>query len=215
MTPSNTPRRRTALWIVVVAVTAAAVGVLSQHFIHGGPAPLATQRATVLSPPREITEFSLVDQSGQPFTLERLRGKWSFVFFGYTHCPDVCPTTLSALARVDELLRAQPGGHAGVQTVFISVDPQRDTPQKLAQYVPYFNREFIGVTGRQDQIDRLARALGIVHLRTQEDASGGYLVDHTASVLLINPEGKLRALFGVPHDPKLIAEDFAKIRKAG
>jgi protein SCO1/2 len=199
----------------VIAVTAAAAGVLAQHFIHGSPAPVATQRATVLSPPRTITGFSLVDQSGQPFTPERLRGKWTFVFFGYTHCPDVCPTTLSALARVDELLRAQPGEHENVQTVFVSVDPQRDTPQTLAQYVAYFNRGFTGVTGTQEQIDRLARDLGIVHLRTQEDASGGYLIDHTASVLLINPDGKLRALFGVPHDPKLIAADFEKIRKSG
>jgi protein SCO1/2 len=211
------PKRRTALWILGVGVAAALAGALTQIVIseRGRSASVDAQRATVLSPPKPIAAFSLIDQTGRPFGSERLQGKWTFVFFGYTHCPDVCPTTLSALAGVDKLLRADPGAHQDVQTVFVSVDPRRDTPEQLAKYVPFFNEDFIGVTGEQAQIDRLARDLGIVHLRTQEDAAGGYLIDHTASILLIDPKGRLRALFGVPHEPRIIAADFERIRGAG
>jgi protein SCO1/2 len=170
--------------------------------------------ATVLPAPKPLPPFSLVDQDHRPFGPERLRGKWSFLFFGYTHCPDVCPLTLATLRTVHERLTAEPGERGGVQNtqfVFVSVDPERDTPEQLKSYVSYFNKSFLGVTGDQVQLQTLTRHLGILYMRVagREDH---YTVDHSAAILLIDPEARLAALFSAPHDAEKIASAFLKVR---
>ncbi len=172
-------------------------------------APTVTY-GTWLPEPQSIPEVSLLDHHGQPFTPTRLQGHWTFMFFGYTHCPDVCPTTMTVLAGMQRQL--QELNVTLPQVVFVSVDPERDTVEQLSRFVPYFNPDFIGVTGAEDQISRLTRSLGILHARVNLEQSGsGYLVDHSAAVLLFNPQGRYTALFSAPHVPANLTEDYLRI----
>ena len=175
--------------------------------------------ATVLQIPIPIFSFSLTDHNGLPFTSDNLSRKWTFIFFGYTHCPDVCPMSLVDLNTVyhnlvekgDLILKKY---KVGTQFVFVTVDPERDTVNELKEYLPYFNENFIGLTGEPDVIASLAHPLGVAYRRVPgKDSEDDYSVDHTASFLLIDPLIRLRATFSPPHDPKQIAEDFRNIRK--
>lgn len=174
--------------------------------------------ATVLEVPVPIYQISLTDHNGQNFKVQRLAGKWSFMFFGYTHCPDVCPTALIDLNAVYNRLLEQNAlvdekYNVGTQFIFVTVDPERDTVEKLKEYVPYFNENFIGLTADPDMIAKLAHPLGVAYMRNSgNDSNEDYLVDHTASFLLIDPIGRLRATFPPPHDHRQIAEDFRNIR---
>ncbi|RJR16307.1 MAG: SCO family protein [Nitrospiraceae bacterium] len=174
--------------------------------------------ATILEVPVPLLQFSLSDHNGNLFTPDNLMRKWTFIFFGYTHCPDVCPTALvdmnniyHNLAGTNELIEKTFG--VGTQFLFITVDPERDTVSELKDYVPFFNEHFIGLTGEADMIDSIARPLGIAYRRVPgKYAAKDYLVDHSASILLIDPLGRMRAVFSPPHVPKMIAEDFRNIR---
>ena len=161
----------------------------------GLPLSIGTKAATVLSQPMGVPTFTLTDHKGNPFTEKDLQGHWSFIFFGYTHCPDICPTALTLLNQVDLLLQEKPIS-VHPRFIFISIDPQRDTPERLAQYVTYFNPSFLGVSGLEEQLKRLTNPLGIAYQRSFTDASSNqnYLVDHSASILLIDPQAQLRAL---------------------
>jgi protein SCO1/2 len=177
--------------------------------VSDAPVDIGTT-ATVLPRAKQLPEFTLVDDQGRRFDRTSLRGKWTFLFFGYTHCPDVCPTTLGVLAQVEKALRAD-ASMSQPAYVFVSVDPQRDTPEHLADYMDYFSRSFVGVTGADDQLLRLSRALGILYQRHPDGEGGDYLVDHSASILLVDPAAGLRAVFAAPHDPATIAGDYRKI----
>ena len=167
----------------------------------------------VLRPePRPLRTFELSDQYRQAFNLERLKGEWSFVFFGYTYCPDICPTTLSALTGVVKQLQKDPQGLTNIQVVFVSVDPQRDTPDILEAYLKYFNEAFQGVTGAQQDIDSLTRQFGAGYMIEPETRPGEYLVSHTSSIFLVDPYGQLIAAFSPPHDANTIVEQFRQIR---
>lgn len=177
------------------------------------PPPPHLQQATLLPSAKPVADFNLINHKGEAFTLDSLKGHWTFAFFGYTHCPDVCPTSLAMLARVMDKLQA--GGQLDTlpQGVFVSVDPQRDTMDKLAAYVPYFDPDFIGVTGDPEQIKTLTRQLGILYLRADGGSAEDYLIDHSAGIILFDPQGKFHALFNVPHDADKIASDFILIRE--
>jgi protein SCO1/2 len=162
--------------------------------------------------PKPLQAFELFDQHRQPFNLEHLKGKWSLVFFGYTSCPDICPTTLSTLGRVIKILQADSADLADLQVAFVSVDTQRDTPDDIANYLKYFNEDFLGITGRQQDIDSLARQFGAGYVIEPETAAGQYLVSHTSSIFLVDPRGRLFATFSPPHDPDTIVEQFRQIR---
>ncbi len=173
--------------------------------------------ATVLEVPVPLPEFSLTDHKGQEFTASNFSRKWTFMFFGYTHCPDVCPTALvdlnavhNNLSEKDDLIEKK--FQIGTQVVFVTVDPQRDSVKELNEYVTYFNDKFIGLTGKPEMIDSIARPMGVGYRRPPDKNSEDYLIDHSASFLLIDPLGRLRAIFSPPHNPKQIAEDFRKIR---
>ncbi len=176
----------------------------------GAPQPPQLEGATLLQPDRRLAEFSLVDHHGEAFTQDALKGHWSLAFFGYTHCPDVCPNALGMLKRVQSLLEAR--GEPLPRVLFVSVDPERDTPQTLAAYVAYFHPSFVGISGQDAQLQRLTRQLGILYGRAPGGEGDSYLVDHSAAIILFNPEGHYQALFNVPHDPQRIASDFLAIR---
>ncbi len=143
---------------------------------------------------RPLAPFELQDQTGQPFTEASFKGHWSFVFFGFTYCPDVCPTTL---ALFDRMAKQLPDAlQADTRFVLVSVDPERDTPAKLAEYVGWFNSDFTGVTGEREALNELTRQLGVVYMKVPLPGSDeGYTVDHTAKIFLINPRGERFALF--------------------
>jgi protein SCO1/2 len=203
------------VFLLVLTILALAAGILLGRHLTGPTQPPQIDGGTFLQPPKALASFSLVDDAEQPFGLQQVKGRWTFLFFGYTHCPDVCPTTLSLL----NLVATQLGAHAGVlddtRFVFVSVDPERDTPESLGKYVHYFNKDFIGVTGSDDQVANLAHQVGAVYARTKDESpAGGYIVDHSASILLLDKQGNLCAVFSsVPHDANDITDSFLKIRE--
>lgn len=169
-----------------------------------------TRSATLLPQLKQLQPFSLKDQHGRPFANQALLGQWTFLNFGYTHCPDICPTTLAMLKNMDE--RLQSSKTAAHQIAFVSVDPERDTPQRLAEYMKYFDPSFLGVTGNDDELKRLTQPLGILYAKViTENSAIGYVMDHSASIILVDPQGRYHALFSPPHDPGIMAQDFISI----
>lgn len=160
-----------------------------------------------------IREFQLTDQHGEKFDNQSLNGKWSFVFFGYTFCPDICPTTLAVLTAMQKQLQHAPEIWSDTQVVFVSVDPERDTQEILANYMDFFNKEFYAVTGSRSEIDKLTRQFGAGYIIEPETSPGHYLVSHTGAIFLTDSQGALVASFSMPHDPGLIASLYRQIRK--
>lgn len=206
--PEGPYRRRLA--IALVAVAALAMGVLASYLTSR---PAAPQIDGLLWPQsKPLTAFALTDQHGRPFTLERLRGRWTLLFFGYTNCPDVCPVTLSVLKNARALTTPAGTQADPLQIAFVSVDPARDTPEHLAAYVAHFDPDFLGVSGGESDLQAFARQLGVLYIRAEPDSKGGYLVDHTAALFLVDPRGHLVALFQAPHDAATLARDIPRIQ---
>jgi len=207
-------RTQTIALAALVAIVAVGAGILSARWVmqRQAGAQIGVATATVLSPPRPLPPLALVGDDNRPFDATRLRGRWSFVFFGFTSCPDVCPVTMAALAQTSKLLAGLPE-KLRPQVVMISVDPERDTPAQLAGYVKAFDPTFVGATGTKAAIDEFALRMGVAAAKRPLDG-GSYSVDHTTSVFLIDPDGALHALFSAPHTPKLIADDYRRITGA-
>jgi len=195
----------------VVAIVAIGAGALVARAVldRSQTTDLGLATATVVAPARPLPQFTLTDQGGAAFDNDSIRGHWSLVFFGFTHCPDVCPTTLAMLAQVEKKLAALPPAVAP-RVVLISVDPQRDTPEQLASYVKFFSPTFTGVTGSPAAIDEFTRALGIPAARSSLP-NGDYTVDHSAAILLFDPSGAMHAIFSAPHSADIIAADYRRI----
>ena len=174
---------------------------------------LPDQVMTVFSEPKPLTGFALNDDRNRVFDLERLKGKWSFLFFGFTHCPDVCPTTLAALARAREHIARDTAGAGDIQFVFVSVDPNRDTAGKLGPYVSYFDASFVGVTGDDAQVANLAGQLGATYEVVITPGVDNYPVYHSAAVFLLDPRARYRAMFRPPLDAEAISKRFNVVRK--
>lgn len=209
------PRNQSIIVATIVAIVAIASGMLlARSVLTGGASTqLGLTKATFIDPARPLPEFRLTDQNGAEFTPSRLEGRWSLMFFGFTHCPDVCPTTLGMLAQVEKQLADLPQSERP-QIVLVSVDPKRDTPAQLAPYVKFFSPSFTGVTGSQAAIDDFTRALGVPVAMTPT-SNGDYTVDHSAAIFLIDPDGAMRALFSTPHVSQEIAQDYRRIVDAG
>ncbi|MFB2830879.1 SCO family protein [Aeromonas jandaei] len=140
---------------------------------------------------RDINNFELIDADNKPFTPANLLGHWTFLFVGYTFCPDICPTTLADIRSVyDQLKKLAPT----TQVVFVSADPQRDDPARLKTYTAFFNPEFKAATAPHDKLFPFVRNLGLVYSIAKEGEKD-YLIDHSASIVLINPKGKLQGVF--------------------
>ena len=166
---------------------------------------LATQKsaepklALVYPQPRVLADFQLTDQHGETVNRERLYGQWTLAFVGYTYCPDICPLTLAKLAGLQPELAKKVT--EPLKVWFISVDPKRDTTEKLNEYVSYFNQPAVlGMTAGHDQLFPFVRQLGLMYA-ISSSTEQGYLVDHSASAVLINPQGQLVAMFKPPLQP--------------
>jgi len=169
-----------------------------------------TFHGTVLQSPHPAPDFELTASHGQKVSLKDFDGKFVMLYFGYTFCPDVCPATLSELRGALDLLDGQSGE---VQTIMISVDPERDTPEMLAEYVTHFHPSFLGVTGTPDEIAEVATLYGIFYEAHEGTTATGYLVDHTATVMVIDQNGHLKLVFPFGTPAEDIAEDLEHLLK--
>lgn len=170
-------------------------------------------QATVLPKGKPIVGLSLKDQNGELFTEQNFKGKWSFLFFGFTNCPDICPTTMLVMKAVWAKLPASARVAPEPQMYFVSVDPQRDTPELLKAYATFYNPEFIGVTGNNNQLDVLVNQVGALYGYEDGEKEGEYTVNHSAQIILIDPNGKMRAVFSPPYQVDDIVNTFVSIRE--
>lgn len=167
-------------------------------------------QGSILPTARKIAVPALVKDNAQTLTLDDLTGHWSLLFFGYANCPDICPTTMGVAAQAKKT--AEGNNHMFPQVVFVSVDPERDEIGMLGEYVRYFDKDFIGVTGEADLIKALTLQMSVVYMKmAPEEGASGYLVDHSSALLLLNPEGKLVAFLNPPHDATTILKDIQTV----
>jgi protein SCO1/2 len=207
----NTPSESRALpvWLILVAALTAGAGMWLGGRFFFVPATAKLENAVLYPQPRAVPEFHLAQANGQPLSLENWRGHWNVVYFGYTNCPDVCPTTLATFKQVWKDL-GQRNLSGRVRFDFISVDPERDTPEHLRQYVGFFNADFIAATGSDQELTPLSRALGLIYSRTTA-ANGNVEVDHSGSAIIIDPQGRLVGMFRPPFVASALSADLATL----
>lgn len=187
--------------LILLALAALAAGLLLGWVVLGWLRPY-TYHGLEVHASTPVTNFTLTGPGGQPISLVDFRGQIVALYFGYTFCPDVCPATMSELKKAMAELGKQ---GEDVQVIMVSLDPERDTPEKLAEYMAYFHPSFIGLTGSEDEIIAASAPLGIFYERHEGTASSGYLVDHTATVMVLDRNGRLRLV--IPFDTA--GEDIA------
>ncbi|HUS24523.1 MAG TPA: SCO family protein [Candidatus Binatia bacterium] len=197
--------RRARLAVLLLGCAALVAGVWAGRHWSASRAP-ELRSGVLLQPRRAIAEFSLQDQDGRPFGRERLRGHWTLLFAGYTHCPDVCPATLALMKSLQRTLAGQ--GRAP-HMLFLSVDPERDAPARLKDYVAAFDPAFEAVTGPAAQIDALCASLGLAYARVPEGS--GYSLDHSAALTLIDADARVAGYFQPPFDLPALAADLGRV----
>ena len=205
------PSRISIILIALVLAAVAGAWVARQSLRSPTPTELVT--GTRISPPRELEAFSLLSHQGQPFQRDALAGHWTLMFFGFTNCPGVCPATLATLVDARKRLgELAPGELPAI--VLVSIDPERDTPEKLASYVAQFDPSVVGVTGPTVAIDAFAASVGIAHQKIPM-SDGDYTVDHSPYILLLDPEGRWAAVFSPPHTADRLAADYLRMLAHG
>jgi len=157
-------------------------------------------------------DFKLTDQDGHPFQFSQLRGKLALIFFGYTTCPDACPTTLSKLSHVYKML--DDSEQDRLVTVFVSVDPGRDKPAVLKKYLAYFRINTIGLTGPKDDIDQVVRQYGARYEIEQSDSAAGYHINHSTDLYLLDERGEVAHTFNYADGAQLIADEIRRVQKS-
>ncbi|MCP4187446.1 MAG: SCO family protein, partial [Gammaproteobacteria bacterium] len=176
------------------------------------PAPPPELLGVINSQFKQLQGLTL-DSSRGPLSDQEFLGKWSFVFFGYTSCPDICPNTLHTLNQFYSLLKDDQGELEDIQVVFVSVDPKRDTVAKLTDYVGYFNQKFIAATANERQIERFTKQFGAGFIIEPETSPEQYIVIHTSAIFLVDPFGRQVASFSQPHYASTIHAQFKKIKQ--
>ncbi len=200
-----------------VAFMALVVGLTANRILS--PAVMTQEQMSeqglfVYEIPRRFSDFKLTDSAGQPLTRAQLQGKWTLMFFGYTTCPDVCPTTLASISQFHQLLtEADAAAGASLNVALVTVDPMRDTPEKLDAYVHYFGQDYVGATGEYIEIFNLAHQLNIAfgYLPGEGD---NYEVTHSGEIALINPQGDFHGFFKSPPDPQKMLVTFQSVLAA-
>lgn len=189
--------------IGIGAAVAIAAGIGAALWLHEPPLELAA--GTVLPEPMKIEPFALTDQQGQVLDAKALEGRWTLLFTGFTHCPDICPTTLATFAELDRRL-----GPSAPRFLFVSVDPERDTPERIAAYLDHFDPDLVGATGTRDAIESFTRGLGLAQVKNP-GVGNEYTVDHSAALLLIDPRVRLAGYFQPPFVTDALAADLARL----
>jgi len=180
-----------------------AAGTLLLH-----PAGPQLRSGTLLLQRRPVIDFSLDGADGKPFTKSGLLGHWDLIYVGYTHCPDVCPTTLAQLKAVEAALGDD---RNRLRIVFLSIDPGRDTPQVLAQYSHYFSPDFLAATGPKAQLDALGQNLGFVYEKVPGETPQSYLMDHSSALILVDPRGQLAGYLTPPFKTEVLVSDLKQL----
>lgn len=196
-------KNRSVLYFSLVALAALAFGFILSRQLATPPEPL--EAGTRLPEPRAVATFSLTDHLGASFTNASLAGKPHLVFFGFTHCPDICPTTLALLAA----LGREPGARVPT-TLFVTVDPERDDILTLRHYVDAFDGQFIGLRGEEPALEPLTTSLGVAHA-IQRTPDGQYTVDHSAALYYLDAQGRFAAVFTPPFSLPKLRADLARL----
>ncbi len=196
--------------VILCAIAALFTGVfVAQHVHFNKKIDPARFHGTYLTNPRPINAFSLTGTDGQPFNNEHLKGKWTMMFFGFTSCSSVCPITMAELSKMYRLLESK-NIKDMPNIIMVSVDPERDTLEKLGQYVQSFQPHFYGARGSEEQVRAMTDEMGIVFTRIQnkENDATHYEIEHSGAIMLFNPQGELNAFFTTPHHAQLLAKDY-------
>ena len=201
--------RRTILMVVafIILVVCGFIWRMNQPVVMNDD-QLRANGAIVLSQPRVFSDFELVDHRGEAFNIARMQDVWTIVFFAFTNCPDICPTTLAVLN--DTYSKMKDSEKEDLQIVMISLDSERDTVEKLAEYVPYFNDEFIGVTGNKHLIRRLTAEINVAYNKVPLEG-GDYTIDHSTQLVLINPKGHYHGFFTAPQSETTLRRTWRSI----
>jgi protein SCO1/2 len=178
----------------LIAFIALVIGVVVAINIAPPGSDKQTQFVSLYPAARVLPDFQLVDHNNQTFTANNLKDHWSLVFVGYTYCPDICPTTLAELKGIYPELQKIPTDFP-IQVVLLSVDPKRDTPERLNEYINFFNPDFIAVSGEHAQLFPMVRAMGMMYSMSQSTDNPDYLVDHSSSVVVVNPMAQVVGRF--------------------
>jgi len=203
--------RITVTILVLLAIASLITGLFVSQYSHRKTTIDSSQfHGTLLEKPREIEQFTLVGMDNRPFTNQGLQGQWTMIFFGFTNCSYLCPTTLAELAKMyrileDKHVKPMP------KILFISIDPERDKPAKLKSYITGFNPNFYAAWGEADVISKMTREMGVVYGKVASTTSNdpaNYDVQHSGALMLFNPQGELSAFFTTPHQAELLAEDY-------
>jgi protein SCO1/2 len=218
---SPSPRLVPPWWLILIIAVAAAAGTWLGQRWWADPAttsslPLNTGALVRYPVPKQVDVVPLIDRHGQPWTIEQLRGRYSLVFFGFTHCPDICPAALAMLKSSADRWRAELPADQQPQVVFVSVDPKRDTPEQLGRYVDFFDPAFTAVTASDEVLLPWTRSLGIVYVHTPTGPGEfDYTVDHSGSILLFDPQLQLVGLFRPPQTVAQITDTILRILDSG
>lgn len=202
-------------WLVIVAALAAGLGLLAARHVFAptqaaGPALRAVH---LITPPRDVPAFSLRQSDGTPLANGELRGHWTLVFLGFTHCPDVCPTTLAQFAQAQKRWEALPDT-TRPRLLFVSVDPDRDTPDRVGEYAHAFHRDTLAATADTPTLERFARSLGMVFAKVPPAPGApadAYGVEHSAGVVALDPQGRMAGIAQPPLDAAAIGADLVTL----
>lgn len=197
---------RSMFWRLIAAFALLTGIALGWLWLRPAAAPL--QSGMLLETPRPIVDFALTAGDGKSFDKADLIGRWNVIFVGYTHCPDVCPTTLARLEAVKKSLGADA---AKVRFVFISIDPERDSPQILDRYTHFFSPDFLSATGPPAQLDRLGASLGFVYAKVAGATPESYLMDHSAELILVDPQAELAGYLTPPFRVERLVDDLRHV----
>ena len=204
------PNKKNRITITVaslLAFIALVLGAYISYEVHSTKHINASEfNGTLLDKPREVNSFLLMGTDNVSFNNASLQGHWTMVFFGFTNCGTICPTTMANLAKMYHLLEDK-GVKKLPQVVMVTVDPERDSLEKLARYVNSFDPHFYGARGDEASIKVMTRELGIAYAKIVQN-SQNYNIEHTGTVILFNPEGKLSAFFTTPHEVSLLVKDY-------
>lgn len=192
------------LLLTLVAAFALATGLGVAWWVSGNSAGSEPQYLQRFPEPRQLADIELVNQRNEIVTNDVFKGRWSLLFLGYTYCPDVCPTTMAALSKIYPELK-NISTDTPIQVVFVSVDPQRDSPERLASYIGFFNPEFVALTGEHKVLFPLVRSLGLMYAIAESTDNPNYLVDHSASVVVVDPDGLAIGRFKPKYNPGEVA----------
>jgi len=206
------PSRNILLSILALAASVAALLAFSGSNIFINKQVPAELLAVLKVTPVPLQPFSLIDQNNKPFTLKQLHNKSTLIFFGYTSCPDICPTTLATLNQIYKKLKGTLS-YKNLNIVFISVDPQRDTTDNLREYMKYFNKDFLGVTGNKDDIDLFIKQFNAAYIIEEKTLDEDYQISHASSIFLVSPQADIIASFSPPHNSKTIISQLVMINE--